>query len=75
MRVHYFVVDDEGNSLAVGLVYILDDRRRLERAAEFECLGGVEQFDCKHTLRVEYYLVQFYCCIGTHADMVFLSLA
>ena len=49
--------------------------RSLERPTEVERLTGIEEFDGEHTLGVENHLVEFRTSIGSHADVVFLSLA
>ena len=74
MRRHKLVVVDEGHFLAVSLMNSFDGRRRLQRPAELQGLGSIEQLDGQHTLRVEHHLIQFCGRIGTPTDMIFLPL-
>ena len=44
------------------------------RPAEFQGLGRIEKLYCEHPLGILHHLDKLGGCIGTHADVVFLTL-
>ena len=72
--VHIGVVLHEGHEGAVGLDKLLDEGRRLERAAELEGLGGVEELDAEDLLHVVDHQIALGGGIGAHTHMVLLAL-
>lgn len=73
--VHDDVFLDEGHFLAVFGDKTFDDGRAFQRTAEFQSLCGVHQFDGKDMVEIVHDFVEFRGCIGSHADVVFLSVA
>ena len=75
MLVHNLVDIDEVDYLAIVGNEILDEGAALERAAELESLGGVEEFDGENAFGVLCDAVGLGGGIAAHTDEVFLVLA
>ena len=72
--VHVGVVLHERNVFAVDFHELLDEFGALQRFAEVEGLGGVEQLDAEDLLHVVDHQVALRGGVGTHTHVVFLAL-
>ena len=74
---HILVILDERNALSVLGEYLFYGRRRLESGllvSEIKRLGGVEKLNGEDCLAVLHDPDEFGGGVGTHADMILLSL-
>ena len=73
LLVHDDIVFNKRNFLAIFVQEAFQDRRGFQRTAELDALGGIHQFDRKDVFQIVHDTIQLGSRIGTHADMVFLS--
>ena len=73
LLIHDNIVFYKGNFPTIFIQKTFQDRRRLQRTAELDALRGVHQLYGKYVLQIVHDAVELGSGIGTHTDVVFLS--
>lgn len=71
--VHDDIVFNKRDFLAIFVQEALQGRRGFQRTTELDALGGIHQFDRKDVFQIVHDAIQLGSSIGSHTDMVFLS--